>query len=138
MVKCLPCYRMKKVTGRQTGSGRGDKVTMRGPVWNRRCQETRQEQTRCKSCACVCTDFLSGFGEPWEYLGRTWMSQICVQEQSRWRQLQGGLEGLSLTGEVKGGCHSGLGELLASTGLLVVELGRDQSPGNLGKRKFEQ
>lgn len=36
------------------------------------------------------------------------------------------------------GCHSGLGELLASAGLLPVELGRNQSPGDLGKRKFEQ
>lgn len=54
MGKCLPCYRMKKVTGRHTGSGRGDKVTVRGPVWNRRCQEPRQEQTRCKSRARVC------------------------------------------------------------------------------------
>lgn len=54
MGKCLPCYRMKKVTGRHTGSGRGDKVTVRGPVWNRRCQEPHQEQTRCKACAHVC------------------------------------------------------------------------------------
>lgn len=54
MGKCLPCYRMKKVKGRHPGSGRGDKVTVRGPVWNRRCQEPCQEQTRCKLCAHVC------------------------------------------------------------------------------------
>lgn len=32
------------------------------------------------------TDFFYGSREPWKYLGRTQMSQICIQESSQWRQ----------------------------------------------------
>lgn len=41
-------------------------------------------------------------------------------------------------GRGQGGCYHGLERLQASTGILAVELGRDQKPENLGKTKFEQ
>lgn len=49
-----------------------------------------------------------------------------------------GSEGLSLRAEVKGACHSGSGKLRAFAPVLVVELGRDQRPENLGEPKFTQ
>lgn len=94
-------------------------MTLRGPVWNRKCQEMRQEQTCCNSCACVCTLISSvGLENRRSILaGHGWV-------RSAFRNSHGGgsgLEGLSLTGEVKGGCRNGLGDLMDSTGLLVVE-----------------
>lgn len=50
----------------------------------------------------------------------------------------GGSEELSLTGEVKGGCPRGLEKPKAVPGILVVELGRERSAGNLVIPKFEQ
>ena len=50
----------------------------------------------------------------------------------------GSVQGGWKHGPLGRGCYHGLQRIQASTGILAVELGRDQKPENLGKTIFEQ